>query len=149
MGVEIAQQYSAVIDAAREDVLREVYAGNYSASTSNSTDEMTIAVAQGSLWMTKLVVNQTDWLTSNGIGAPIPGTSPAISGLPLWPTAETGIFHFVLSFAPAGTAWQGCMPQWDDIGTAYSNGGIPFDLVALDNGVALIPAAGVRLTKQT
>ena len=50
--MEIARKYGTVIDAAREDILRKVYAGDYSASTSNGTDEMTITVAQGSLWMT-------------------------------------------------------------------------------------------------
>lgn len=148
MGVEIARQYSAVIDAAREDILREVYVGDYSASTSNGTDEMAITVAQGSLWMTKLVINQTDFLTSNGVGVSIPGSSPPAVGLPMWPTSETGIFHFALSFAPERSAWQGCMPQWDIIGAVFSNGGLPFDLMAIDNGVAMIPAAGVRLVKQ-
>ena len=146
--MEIARKYGAVIDAAREDILRKVYAGDYSASTSNGTDEMTITVAQGSLWMTKLVINHTDFLTSNGLGVST-GSSPPVVGLPMWPTSETGIFHFALSFAPTGSTWQGCMPQWDIIGAVFSNGGLPFDLIAVDNGVAMIPAAGVRLTKQT
>nr|A0A384XLH1.1 RecName: Full=Beta-lactamase-like protein str6; AltName: Full=Strobilurin A biosynthesis cluster protein r6 [Strobilurus tenacellus]ATV82116.1 hydrolase 2 [Strobilurus tenacellus] len=142
IALEIFRIMQPYLDKLQERKVKERFAGHWRLplqTNATSGSMVDISVSDGSLWITRLVLNGTDVLS-------LTEAMPAFGGarsrrVALW-SMRRDEFRMVLG---AGAATS-CMSSWTAMDSGFSRG-YPMDLVYFKGGRLHIPSAGVVLVR--